>query len=186
MDIRWSNNGSSGWNDYNNQQNNLYALPNYNLDVSTFANKYFQIRSRRTDGTNTVYSSYYNANPYPLDVTDGVRPDNFIWTTTITQGGNIYQTDLTNKILYIITAAEWVAFTAKINAFRVYKGLSAYSFISVSSGTEITKAIINDARTAINDIGDRTVYLPAVRATGDIINEAYVYNQLKDSLNSTP
>jgi hypothetical protein len=47
--------------------NNLYPAANYNVGIVAYGNKYFQVRSVRSDGFNTVYSSYVNATPYPLN-----------------------------------------------------------------------------------------------------------------------
>jgi hypothetical protein len=67
----------------------------------------------------------------------------------------------------------------------VYKGLSNYSFTSVNSGTTITKDIINETISAINDLPNRSVNPPAIRVTNDLLNEASLYTDLRDSLNST-
>ena len=65
MEFRWSNDAAT-WNNFTGQTNNLYPAANYNVGIVAYGNKYFQVRSRRTDGTNIVYSSYVNATPYPL------------------------------------------------------------------------------------------------------------------------
>ena len=154
----------------------------YNIDVTNWTSPvYFRFRSNMYDGVETIYSDWI---PYST-VSLIARPSNFAWTTTITQGGNIHYTNLGTKSLYIITADEWNAFTAKINEFRVYKALSNYSFTSVSLNTVITKAIINEAIYAITDITGRTINPPALRVTGDKINLASLYIDLKNSLNST-
>ncbi len=184
MDFRWGTDGTN-WNTYSSQSLNLYPAVNYNIGVATIGNKYFQVRSVNSDGTNTVYSTWVNASPYPVNVVAvNTRPSNFAWTTTISQGGNIYSTDFVNKTLYILTSVEWNAFITKINAFRVYKGLGNYSFTAVSSGTLITKEIINQTITAINDIPSKTINPPATLVTGDIINKASLYTGLRDALNS--
>jgi hypothetical protein len=66
MEFRWSNDAST-WNNFVNQTNNLYPTANYNVGIVAYGNKYFQVRSRRSDGYNIVYSGYVNATPYPLN-----------------------------------------------------------------------------------------------------------------------
>lgn len=127
---------------------------------------------------NTAFSSLIYA-------TATARPTNWAWTTTITAGTNV--PSVSGKTIYIMPATEWNNFTAKINLFRVYKGLATYSFTSMSSNTELTKAIINEALVAIRAMsayftGGNTV--PADRVTGDNILQASVYQNMRDAMNS--
>ena len=77
------------------------------------------------------------------------RPDNFSWTTNVTKGATVPKY---GENLAPITADEWISFCSRINQFREYKSLSTYSFTSVSQGTPMTAAIINQAITAISGI----------------------------------
>jgi len=168
--------GDWGIVDWINQSGTSYTLP-----TGYYGVHYFRVKSSNYDGHNRVYSAW--SGTYSTDFTS--RPSNWEWTTSIVQGGNIYQTDLSNRIFYIITASEWNNFTSKINAFRIYKGLSNYNFTTVVSGTTMTKEIINEAITAITAITGRTINPPTTLVTGDVINKASLYTGLRDSLNST-
>lgn len=77
------------------------------------------------------------------------RPSNWAWTTNVAKGATVPKY---GESLAPITAAEWNAFCVRINAFREYKSLSAYSFTTVSRGTDMTAAIINQAVAAITSI----------------------------------
>jgi hypothetical protein len=113
------------------------------------------------------------------------RPTNWAWTTTITAGTDV--PSVSGKTIYIMPATEWNAFTDRINDFREYINLADYTFTSVSTDTEFTKTIINQALTAIRDMsayftGGKTV--PADRVTGDNILLASVYQNMRDAMNS--
>ena len=100
------------------------------------------------------------------------RPSNWSWTSTIVAG-----------VILTLTATEWNNFTSKINAFRVYKSMSNYSFTSVSSGNVITANIINQAIIAINAISP-LFNIPSVTADVTIIT-AKLFTDMRDILNST-
>lgn len=104
--------------------------------------------------------------------TDSSRPSNFSWTNTFTSGSDVN-----------ITAAEWNDFQTRINEFRVYKGLSNYSFTSVVSGNDMLAPEFNAARTAINDMSPPTAPPSAVIADTTDITAAYLID-IKDALNS--
>jgi subtilisin len=185
MDIRWSID-QVNWISFDNQQNNLYPSPNYNIGIVSIGNKYFQVRSRRTEGGATVFSSWVNAMPYPINITDTPpRPTNWAWSYTIASGQNV--ASVVGKDIFIMSHTEWNNFTARINQFRLYKGLSSYSFTSVSSGLNLTTTIINQALTSIRDMsahftGGNSV--PSNRQTGDNILIASYYTNMRDALNS--
>ena len=185
MDFRWSTD-QVNWTTFNNQQNNFYPNPNYNVGVISQGNKYFQVRSRRIDGGLEAYSSWVNASPYPINVTDTPpRPSNWAWSYTISSGSNVHS--VVNKDIYIMPATEWNNFTTRINGFRQYKGLSVYNFTPVSSGTNFTTTIINQALTAIRDMSAHFTNgnsVPANRVTGDNILVASYYTNMRDALNS--
>jgi len=112
------------------------------------------------------------------------RPSDWAWTTTIASGQPCYSTYNSGGKAYIavITAVEWNDFTTRINDFRVYKELSTYSFTTASSGGAFYASIINEARTAINDMSPPTS-VPGPASSGGIVT-AYILNRLKDALNS--
>jgi hypothetical protein len=61
----------------------------------------------------------------------------------IVQGGDLY--GVSGKNLYVMPATEWNAFTTRINDFRAYCDLSDYSFSSVSSDSDFTADVFNEA-----------------------------------------
>jgi len=108
------------------------------------------------------------------------RPSNWSWTTSIYAGAPMTVT--TDRKIQVMPASEWNAFTSRINEFRNYKGLSNYSFTTVSSGGTFWYWIFNQARTAINDMSPPTSVPPTESSGSDV--DAYGFNRLKDSLNS--
>lgn len=102
-----------------------------------------------------------------------VRPSNFSWTYTKTQGGS-----------FNLTAAEWNSLTARINAFREYKGLSGYSFTYAYKGNDFTAVMYNQAVNAIKGISGYGSYLSTV-SSGDTVTAAGL-NLLRDELNAIP
>jgi hypothetical protein len=81
---------------------------------------------------------------------------------------------------------EWNNFTQRINAFRNYKSLSAYSFTTVYAGDGVSATVYNQARNAINDLsayftGGNTV--PSTVSSGAKI-QAIHFTKLRDALNS--
>ena len=104
--------------------------------------------------------------------TGSSRPDDWEWWSTVAKGAEIQ-----------LSAAEWNAFGECINEFRVYAGLSEYSFTTAVSGTtKISAAIVNQARTAISAI-DGHGTLPSAAVAGNPITAAF-FNNLKDALNA--
>src|SRR5690606_13086004 len=70
--------------------------------------------------------------------TPAERPSNYYWTYSKYSGGN-----------FNLTADEWNKFTARINAFRTYKGWSNFDFDYAYRGNAFTAKMYNDARNAI-------------------------------------
>lgn len=101
------------------------------------------------------------------------RPSDFSWTYAKTSGGN-----------FNLTAAEWNAFTSRINKFREYCDLSTYGFTTATKGNNFTAAMYRQARTAIQAIDGYGTYIPYVYS-GDEIT-AYMMNILVSELNSIP
>jgi hypothetical protein len=77
-----------------------------------------------------------------------------------------------------MVATEWNNFCTRINEFRAYKGLSNYSFTTVSSDNNCTPTIINQAVNAINEIG----FSISSVSTGSI--PASVFINMRNALNS--
>lgn len=102
------------------------------------------------------------------------RPDDWEWWSVVAKGAEIR-----------LSAAEWNAFTACINAFRVYASLAEHSFTAAVSGkTAISASICNQARTAISAI-DGHGTLPAAAVKDAPITAAF-FNDLRDALNAIP
>lgn len=81
------------------------------------------------------------------------RPLNWAWEYTILSGQPFYTQS--GSTVFIMRAAHWNAFIARINEFRVYKGLAAYAFttaLTTHTPTQI-KNCINQAIAAINAMG---------------------------------
>lgn len=108
------------------------------------------------------------------------RPPDWQWSYNIQSGGDVYNTVFDNGIIkvYIMPATEWNDFTARINEFRNYKGLSNYNFTTVYSEDDCTPSIINEAVNAINEMGFN---IPTV-TNGNVL--ASVFIDMRDSLNS--
>lgn len=51
-----------------------------------------------------------------------------------------------------VSASEWTSFCARINEFREYKGLSSYSFTTLTPGTSFSAAIAREVIAAIGAI----------------------------------
>jgi hypothetical protein len=105
--------------------------------------------------------------------------DAWEWSIPITANAPVYQTTKVGNdyIAYIIPATEWNQFTAKINELRVAKGLSNYSFTQVSSGTNFTYQIMNQAITALNQIGNSL----ELASIGDIKAQHFI--DIRDTYN---
>jgi hypothetical protein len=102
------------------------------------------------------------------------RPYDWAWYSTVAKGSAIQ-----------LTALEWTDFCTRINAFREYKGLSSYSFTTVTGGsTKIGATVCNEAYTAISGITGHGT-LPSAVSAGDPITASY-FNGLKDALNAVP
>lgn len=102
----------------------------------------------------------------------GDRPDDWQWYNTIASGRTIN-----------LSASEWNDFCDRINEFRDYDGLSAYSFTRVYRGDPIEASIINEARSAISAIST-SGSVPSRVYSGDPIY-ADVFLDLRDALNAT-
>ena len=99
------------------------------------------------------------------------RPDDWEWYSTIRSGREIR-----------ITADEWNDFCDRINEFREYVGLSAYSFTTVRSGNPIKASYMRQAIIAINAI-DGHGTLPASVYEGDQIKASF-FTKLASALNA--
>lgn len=101
-----------------------------------------------------------------------VRPQNWYWYSTISSGSPIN-----------ISAVEWNDFLNRINEFRVYSGLYEYgAFEYAYSGKLITASAVEHAVYAIRTMNP-PVSTPTAPSKGDVIT-AYIFNRLRDSLNS--
>ena len=131
--------------------------------------------------TYNVFCNYSNNSSSAVDTALGItvttaktsRPSNFEWTNAKVTGQ-----------AFNLTAAEWNSFTARINAFRAYKGLSNYSFTTAYTGNPFTAAMYTQAQNAIRGISGYGTYIPDAVKGGAIT--AYHLNQIRDELNIIP
>ena len=150
--------------DDDSSSGNNFAI-SYNVTAGTI----YYIWVRQYSGNSTGAIDLYIEPPEAA----AVRPSNFSWTYTKTKGGS-----------FNLTAAEWNALTARINAFREYKGLSSYSFTYAYKGNDFTAAMYNQAVNAIKGISGYGSYLSTV-SKGDTVTAAGL-NLLRDELNAIP
>lgn len=127
-------------------------------------------------GDATPVGSYMRSE-YGVFSTTASRPSNYSWANLKSSEGQ-----------YNLTPAEWNGFLNKINEFRSFKNLPAYSFDRAIYSAGIDQYVVpsansfNSARNAIADMGP-TVSLPGYASSGQIIT-SYNLNRIKDSLNS--
>lgn len=105
------------------------------------------------------------------------RPSNFSWTNTKASEG-----------IYNLTESEWNGFLNRINDFRAYKGLGAYSFNRTVTSGILNSYVVPSASSynaAINAITTMSPSsaLPSYVGSGQMIY-AYHFTQLRDALNS--
>ncbi len=142
---------------------------NFEISYNVTAGTTYYIWVRQYSGSSTGTIDLYIEPPEAA----AVRPSNFSWTYTKTKGGS-----------FNLTATEWNNLTARINAFRVYRGLSNYSFTRAYSGNDFTAAMYNQAVNAIKGISGYGSYLYTV-SKGDTVTAAGL-NALRDELNAIP
>lgn len=167
---------SSGWDsDYGEPSNYLKANDdsgsgsNFSFTYDVTANTTYYVWVKSYAGEDSGYVDLYIEPPEAA----AVRPSNFSWTYAKTKGGS-----------FNLTATEWNNLTARINAFRAYKGLSNYSFTYAYKGDDFTAAMYNQAVNAIKGISGYGSYLSTV-SKGDTVTAAGL-NLLRDELNAIP
>ena len=107
------------------------------------------------------------------------RPNNWAWTSSVGQG---IQVSYLNNSPWYLTAQEWNNFTARINSFRSYKGLSITSFTLAVKGQPMKANQANEAINAIKAMNPPTA-VPSTVSSGSSITAAFI-NGLANSLNS--
>lgn len=148
----------------------------YNM-TSTFVHVVEGLNPSTTYRANILYSTSttvienYSLGIQRITTEASERPENWAWISTIASGRTVS-----------ITAAEWNAFCVRINEFREYKGLSAYSFTTVSKGTKISATICNQAWSAIYAISGHGTMPSAAVADGPLY--ASFFTLLASALNS--
>ena len=167
---------SSGWDSENGEPSSYIKYnddsgsgSNFSFTYDVAANTTYYVWVKSYAGESSGYVDLYIEPPEAA----AVRPSNFSWTYTKTQGGN-----------FNLTAAEWNSLTARINAFREYKGLSSYSFTYAYKGNDFTAVMYNQAVNAIKGISGYGSYLYTV-SSGDTVTAAGL-NALRDELNAIP
>lgn len=96
-----------------------------------------------------------------------VRPDNWYWS------------GIEKDKPILLSASSWNQFCERINEFRRYKGLSAYSFETVRSGGQMYAYQANQAVIAINEMNNILSYV----WPGDTMSESFM-KQLQNTLNA--
>lgn len=100
------------------------------------------------------------------------RPANWSWQSTVAKGEPI-----------ALTAAEWRAFYARIDAFRAYKGLGAWpNFVPVDKGTALSAKMMREVTAAIQPM--TTAAMPPIPTAGKTEITADYFEKLRDYLNS--
>lgn len=117
-------------------------------------------------------NSWLGATEFTTEEAGSDKPSTFSWTNAKTKGKP-----------FNLTAVEWNNFTLRINEMREYLGLSDYSFTKAVKGNVFTAGMYNEARKAIQGMGDDVgSYIPTV-SSGQTIT-AYMMNQIVAELNS--
>ena len=142
---------------------------NFSFTYDVAANTTYYVWVKSYSGASSGYVDLYIEPPAP----SVIRPSNFSWTHEKTQGGS-----------FNLTADEWNALTARINAFREYWGLNSYSFTYAYKGNDFTAAMYNQAVNAIKDISGYGSRLSTV-SKGNNVTAAGL-NLLRDELNDIP
>lgn len=157
-----------------NNETGDYAVDNsYTATGTTMSKTFSGLSPITTYRVNVeINDAYLCGTQTVTTLNENGRPTDWEWISTVAKGVEIN-----------LTAAEWNYFTSRINMFRTYAGLSSYNFTKAISGeTEISAAIINEARTAISAI-DGHGTLPSEVVKGDVI-KASIFNDLMDALNA--
>ena len=140
-----------------------------NLDLTDYWNGFGEYRIRLW-----VYNSSAEEDRDYVD-TDismiGDRPDDFSFPSSIRSGA----------ATTTLTASKWNDFCDRVNEFRLYKGMSEYSFTTVHSGDEMTKLIMEEPWLAINGISGHGA-MPTRPSIGATIYASY-FHDLADALN---
>jgi hypothetical protein len=115
------------------------------------------------------------------------RPDNWDWVTNFYSGMEftVYNIGTANYYYYIMPAAEWNSFLAKINEFRAYKNLSTVNFPTYTRDADFTAAVYNLAVNAINAMSAYFVGYTAIptKSSGSELT-ATDFTRLRNTLNS--
>lgn len=152
---------TQGW----NGGSNFDATFGINSPLTPNASYLFRARA-----TKNSYSSTPSAWGGWLTVkNDMARPTDWNWYSAKASGAE-----------FNILATEWNAFTAKINEFRMYRGLDAATFTTAVRGQPVYFYQFNETRNAINAM--RATGLGTV-TTGDVIFASHL-NTLSNTLNA--
>lgn len=134
-----------------------------------------------SSGTTYVFKLYSNRQlgdkvvERVTTATGTARPSNFSWTIPKVRG-NSYSI-VSGKVTNLVSRSEIVAFENRINDFREYKGLSAYTFSSKSVGQSVDTAMYNSWKNAITAMSPPT-------SPSTSTNLIDLLNGLRNSLNS--
>ena len=122
-------------------------------------------------GANNTYSSPF-ANTSWTTPSMPSRPQNWTAWDSLASGQSFHSGTSP------ITAAQWNAFTARINEFRIYKGMYSYPFTQVQAGWDFNATYIQEAAAAI------PAGSPPTAGSGTTVTAA-IFKGLATALNST-
>lgn len=162
-----------------NTNSNIDSKKVYNLDALTewtgltTGNKFAFACVGMIVVNGTTLQSYYRSTEVE-GVVGNIRPPFFSWDTPKVKGQPIN-----------VTANEWKKLTNNINEMLKFKGKTQKTFTTVTAGvTPITKAIFDEARSAItytSGLGS-SIYIPYAYSGSSVTAEHF--NKLVESLNS--
>lgn len=143
------------------------------VDITLSPNRSYVFNAGEHTGSSTIW--YWSSGPTVttgsgIDPPISTRPNNWYWRSIVQSGMPV-----------AISADEWNAFCARIDEFRIYKGLYAYGFTTVYSGTPVAAWIANQARNAIYDLAPWQT--PGNVNKGDTITAAF-FLALQNALNA--
>lgn len=147
------------------------VVDSYYTATGTTLSRTFTIPSKSSYAANCNVNDLWLGAKYFSTGSDPVRPSNWYWSTTPVKGNTLR-----------LSANDWNNFCKRINEFRDYKRLGAYSFSTVYSGNRMMAWQANEARSAISAISGHGT-LPSSASSGGTINASF-FTQLSAALNA--
>ncbi len=156
-----------------------YIICNMTINTGTLTTNSYTFNVNGYIDSNNCGNDHFGQNlTATWSGTTPTRPSKFYWissSSNLTKG---------SAVSSYITATKWKALQDNVNAVRAYKGLSTYSFTTVSSGTTIKASYYNQIANAINAmLSTSSSYYIATVSAGDTIT-ASIMNKLQNAVNS--